>query len=233
MTAGRGLVQDGRMTTSTAAVIPSSAAERAILFAELAEWASNHPNLGLSQTFLHQKASDFINPKVVEKLLVLRERTVDRQVREIAPVVPAAEQIIADAPAPQAESTRAPRFYGPVDLLWTGIYTIETDSGHRTFQVYASPSDAEFAPGKTVLSYLSGPNNTDDYSACGFVEKDHVVVFRRFASNEHLLADIAQLVADPNAALTAKQCRRCGRVLTTPESVAAGYGPECVKKGDR
>lgn len=223
--------------TATHVDLPSTEAERSVLFAELAEWASNHPSLGASQSFLRQMRTDFINPATVRSLLTLRERTVERQVAEITVVEPTVEQFVA-VPLPiepVVESTPAPAplITGMIEKLWPGIYTIETEHGHRTFQVHVQPSDDEFAPGESILSYLCGPNNTDDYIACAFIKPERVIPFRKFRSNDSLMADIAQLVADPDEALKAKHCRRCNRVLTTPESVSAGYGPECVKKGDR
>jgi hypothetical protein len=32
------------------------------------------------------------------------------------------------------------------------------------------------------------------------------------------------------ALIEAGRCKRCGRLLTDPDSVERGYGPECVKK---
>ena len=125
-----------------------------------------------------------------------------------------------------------PDFQGLPD----GIYTVETESGHRTFQVKTQKTDAKFAPGQRILSVLSGPSNTSDYIGLGFVSTN--------ARGEHILrpwkkhrdsspetqAAAATLLADPRSALTAGKCARCQRPLTTPESLTRGLGEYCAGK---
>lgn len=223
--------------TTTRVALPATEAERSVLFAELAEWCSHHSGLNLAQTFLRMYRADRIKGDAVLSLMVLRERVVEREVAALAPVAPAVEQFVEQhlfEQPPTVETTvPAPLITGMIEKLWPGIYTVETATGHRTFRVHVQPSDERFAPGEPILSYLYGPNNTGDYVQCAIIKPDRVIPFRKFRSNDSLMADIAQLVADPDEALKSKHCRRCNRVLTTPESVLAGYGPECSKKGDR
>ena len=51
-----------------------------------------------------------------------------------------------------------------------GTYTVElVDGGHFTFKIQTQELDADFAPGKTVASYLSGSDNESSFSSFAFV----------------------------------------------------------------
>jgi len=127
---------------------------------------------------------------------------------------------------------RKPAAAKPEFHLHPGLYTVVRGGDRRTFRVEVQPSDAKFAPGETILSYLSGSDNTGDYTSMAFVVGSALRVFKRY--RESAVVEFAEaLMADPDAALVAKHCARCGRTLTTPESIAAGFGPECASKGLR
>jgi len=69
----------------------------------------------------------------------------------------------------------------PAAKLFNGRYTVEsTETGeHRTFWVRTQPADAEFAPGKRVVSLLTGSQNDDPscYTNFGFVDDAGIHVF--------------------------------------------------------
>lgn len=123
----------------------------------------------------------------------------------------------------------------PVLAVWTGTYTVvdEATGDRRTFKVTVQPSDAKFAPSATILSVLNGPDNNSDYLGFAFLDGKTVRPWKRFRESADLLRFAEMLVADPDKALVAKACARCGETLTVPESIAAGFGPVCVKKGFR
>lgn len=139
-----------------------------------------------------------------------------------------------------------------LDLVhWDGRYTLEKDTGHRTFRITVQKSDADFAPGETVIEYLSGPNNSDDYTSFGFVKPgSKVIVWKKHRQNLALVADVEAFVAvwqrvaaddsdavdfiealDDNGVLATRRCRRCGEDLSVPESVRQGFGPVCIRRG--
>lgn len=125
-----------------------------------------------------------------------------------------------------------PRF--TTDEVHPGIYTLEKSSGHRTFRVVLQGRDEDFAPGETILEYLTGPNNESDYKGFAFIKGGRLQVWKRFRQGgyEGLLEDAETFMADPDkATLVAKHCLRCGATLSTPESKARGLGPECAKRG--
>ena len=118
-----------------------------------------------------------------------------------------------------------------------GFYTIVSGNTHRTFRVRTNAPDSPFAPNKQAIAYLAGPDNTSDYINFAFVGTDRVFPWKRFSTGyDHIIAAARYLVAgDHDAAgkMYAVQsgcCYRCNRLLTTPESVAAGLGPYCRNK---
>ena len=117
--------------------------------------------------------------------------------------------------------------------VWPGIYTVVLEDHYRTFRVRIQPSDAKFAPGSTILEYLAGKNNDSDYTGFAFVKDGRLVLWKRFRDDGVLADDARAFLADPDAALVAKHCARCGETLSVPTSVAQGFGPTCVKKGLR
>lgn len=116
-----------------------------------------------------------------------------------------------------------------------GVYTVEIEGGHRTFQVKTQKTDAKFAPGKRIVSVLSGKDNEHDYTGIGFVSTDghgthRLSLWKKANVTPETLAAVQVLLADPRSALEAGRCYRCSRLLTTPESLSAGVGPECARK---
>lgn len=110
-----------------------------------------------------------------------------------------------------------------------GIYTAVTETGRATFKISHQAEDADFAPGRDILGVMLGSDNTQ-YTSIGFVNAGHVSLWRRYSTGGYWWSEaLAQLIADPDAALESLKCRRCNRDLTTPESLAIGIGPECAK----
>lgn len=115
--------------------------------------------------------------------------------------------------------------------LFDGIYTLETLTGHRTFRLRTQASDDDFMPGVQIIQYLSGQDNTHDYTSFGHVKGGHLYVWKRHQANEVLVADAKVFIARPDQAEPAVACFRCRRTLTVPASVHNGMGPECAGKG--
>lgn len=115
---------------------------------------------------------------------------------------------------------------------------------HWTFRLRR----VEFAGGRTCLfaSLLTGPDNEASYTYLGVVREDTGEV--RLTAKSGLADDswpvrvlrrvLARLFAGEGAAVEAAgwkvhhegRCGRCGRVLTVPESIETGIGPECAKR---
>lgn len=184
---------------------------------DLVEFARSHTNLTSARTFLAQSANGTLTEGTTRALINIKSAV------ERGSIPRTAHSPIVTEHAP--ESVVEPPKVNP----WAGIYTIETSHGHRTFKVRSNPEDSDFAPGKTVLSFLNGSDNDNDYKGFAFLVDGGAQIWKRFAGNSSLAADTAQFLANPDGALVAKLCARCGHTLTTPGSIAAGYGPDCVK----
>jgi len=130
-----------------------------------------------------------------------------------------------------------------------GFYTcVFKDGDYRTLKVETKPLDAITLPGKTIISYLHGPDNSRDYSGFGFInhDKEGDEVFYLWKkhkkedgspseSAKSLVRAVEILLKKPEKAgleyaTRSGNCYRCGRQLTVPASINAGLGPDCAKK---
>ena len=114
-------------------------------------------------------------------------------------------------------------------------YTVVLDDGRITLRF------SEWK-GKTVISYLKGPDNELDFGGCGTVEGAVFLPWSRFRGGSfaarvaRAVAIIAATGADGRQEMTREyavmsgRCARCGRTLTVPASIHAGLGPDCAAK---
>lgn len=120
-------------------------------------------------------------------------------------------------------------------LTHNGKFTIRsTRTGeHRTFRIKTQATDSKFAPGKRVLSLLTGPDNSNDYKGFAFVDENGIHIWRSkqtpvFQAYVAMLLNLDKHIEDEKVELFAEtRCRVCNRCLTTPESVQSGIGPIC------
>ena len=119
------------------------------------------------------------------------------------------------------------------------LTVLSTATGaHRTFRIATQAADAKFAPGRRVVSLLTGPDNTDNYRGFGFLDvagdRPRITVWKKcrgeqFDALARMLEDLpAHEAAGRVRANLDARCRKCNRHLTTPESVASGIGPICA-----
>lgn len=117
-----------------------------------------------------------------------------------------------------------------------GVFTVVSGSERRTFRVH-TPKMGNLA-GKTILQYLSGSDNTSDYTGFAFVTSTGIAVWKRFQADTTLVR-LARVLLDPKSAAEAGlayamesgNCCKCGRTLTVPASIAMGMGPVCAAGG--
>ena len=122
------------------------------------------------------------------------------------------------------------------------IFTVANPTDDRyTFRIRMK--DAElFRPAKHFLSLLTGPDNTRDYTYMGVVEPETLTV--RLTAKSRLTVDSAPVrVAQWALGRVASgrdfpagyrlyhegRCGHCGRVLSVPESIERGIGPDCFE----
>lgn len=130
-------------------------------------------------------------------------------------------------------------------LAGKAIFTIVSRStGNRfTYKISRSKDNRMF-----FVALLNGADNTSNYGYLGFIRAQNPKVFHH--GRERACAGIdAQSVkafswfwknsvfpyngvrSDAVEVYHCGHCGRCGRLLTVPESIESGMGPECSKKG--
>lgn len=123
-------------------------------------------------------------------------------------------------------------------LAGRAVFTVANDKGdHYTYRV-GKKKDADV----WFVSYLFGPDNTTNYRYLGVIDAD--LKFRLTAKSAAMDAGSRHVkvlewalrrilegggLPDGYSINHAGRCCRCGRMLTVPESIESGIGPECVK----
>lgn len=123
---------------------------------------------------------------------------------------------------------------------YNGTITVtNTETGnHRTFRILTRNFGSQDEPEpKRVVSLLTGPDNGSDYMPFGFIDNQgRVVTWKRYRGQDGKSdwQKFASILTFPEAYPGCEyafsvRCRRCGRELTTPESIKSGIGPICAK----
>ena len=113
---------------------------------------------------------------------------------------------------------------------------------HFTFKVNTLKDTAK--KGEVwFVNVLTGPDNNFDYSYMGMVNKDRSRFFRtkksKISDDAPSFVGFAWFFKMLKTGMEfpeyvhfyhSGRCARCGRKLTTPESIKAGFGPECITK---
>lgn len=119
-----------------------------------------------------------------------------------------------------------------------GTFTVEFANGeYETLRFRRQAPDSTFMPGRLVVGFLSGPDNTNDFQQFGHVdERGQLRIWRRYSNLSggrkdqaaRIVLGGADLAGQRQAyAMRSGRCSRCGRTLTVPASLYAGMGPEC------
>lgn len=117
------------------------------------------------------------------------------------------------------------------------IFTVANPAGeYYTFRVVKAEGEKPL----WFIGLLTGPDNGSDYTYLGILTSDGQV---RLTKKSHYteetkpvrvirwligLLDNNRPLPDGYTLRHEGRCGRCGRRLTTPTSIAQGYGPECV-----
>lgn len=125
-------------------------------------------------------------------------------------------------------------------MAGNATFTIANPKGERyTFKVKYSKKIKQF------FAYaLTGPSNTKDFTYVGMVSNDNVVLTNksRYTPLSKLFNVLNYAFDIVNGKKELKSgyflehnghCGRCGRKLTTPESIKAGIGPVCINKQEK
>jgi hypothetical protein len=121
-----------------------------------------------------------------------------------------------------------------------GIKDEDGEWTRRTLRVRTQSIHAPFAPGRTIIGYLTGTDNDTAYTAVAFLENGVVRYFSRYAGIEQIaiVKQAIDVLVHPKDhleqleayAMESGTCWRCGKTLTVPASLHRGTGPTCAKK---
>lgn len=139
-----------------------------------------------------------------------------------------------ELPMVEAPKERRPDYVST--LTHNGLFTVKSiaTGEHRTFKIATQKPDARFAPGKRVVSLLTGPDNTNNYTGFAFMDEFGVHVWAKMHTKRYVdLANMLEKLNEHEAngkveVYVSTRCRVCNRTLTTPESVKSGIGPICA-----
>ena len=130
-------------------------------------------------------------------------------------------------------------------LAGKAIFTlVSKKTGTRyTYKVTHKDANGPY-PEKWFVSYLIGPDNWTNYRSIGQINKGNMT----FSLTRKAVEAGLSMHSAPVAAFNwtydfvnagkepvgvevwhAGKCGRCGRLLTVPESISSGFGPECIK----
>jgi hypothetical protein len=124
-------------------------------------------------------------------------------------------------------------------LAGRAVFTVQNAAtgGRFTYRV------SRHREGVAFVTVLTGPDNEGDYSYLGTLRQCRKGWYYNHGAKSHVRRDAPSAVAfawlwkrlrwgwplPPSVTLHHEgRCARCGRALTVPESIAAGYGPECI-----
>ena len=169
----------------------------------------------------------------------------DAEMNQVRGRQPLAE-IYAEARKQNGAEQAIPNQLKNLNLIFAGhaYFTIRnSQTGNRfTFRVSKSKSTPQFPNVIHFCSVLTGPDNTSCYTYMGFV-KDPAMPGTSYRHGKKIDAMAQSVQAfkwlmtriEKRVALPASveiwhegRCCRCGRLLTVPESIEAGLGPECA-----
>jgi hypothetical protein len=126
-------------------------------------------------------------------------------------------------------------------FLLAGKATFTVDNGKGEHYTFKATTKDGYQQGTkvTFLSVLTGPDNTSDFTYLGMINSGEVTLTKKSKYNAdsklYKVAKWAVRQVYHNLDLPegyniqhAGKCGKCGRKLTTPQSIATGLGPKCA-----
>lgn len=126
-------------------------------------------------------------------------------------------------------------------LAGKAVFTLQGVNSRYTYKIVRKDASGSYLQDVYFVFLLTGPDNTSEYTYLGILDSasgqvrltrkstyrddSTPVVAIRWAL-KHIWAE--RPLPTPAAILHAGRCGRCGRLLTVPESILSGFGPECA-----
>lgn len=151
------------------------------------------------------------------------------------------EKALQRHPERKLEPAAVPHAITNVHFLSGGnaVFTVSSPKHRYTFRIRRPEPEMPY-----FVSLLSGPDNTRDYTYLGVYNPGQpgvrLTAKSKFTEDSTPVKAIRWAVAMLSSGKTLPEgfkiqhegrCCRCGRVLTVPESIEAGIGPECAQRG--
>ena len=124
-------------------------------------------------------------------------------------------------------------------LAGKAVFTISNGSQHYTYKVRHMPGNDRW-PESWYIYLLTGPDNTSDYTYVGVLKARTGAVLltqkSRYTEDSLPVKVVRWAIGlmwsgkplpEGYSMQHEGRCGRCGRVLTHPESLESGLGPEC------
>lgn len=129
------------------------------------------------------------------------------------------------------------------------IFTVSNGVTHFTYRVYKPDPTTQYPHPAYFIQVLTGPNNTEDYKYVGMLTNVDSTLgpgIKLTSQSRYSAGNLPVVVARWALRVIWQQdrgiymlptgfsilhigaCGRCGRPLTTPESLATGLGPDCA-----
>ena len=129
-------------------------------------------------------------------------------------------------------------------LAGNAVFTIEnTETGNRFTYKVRRKENVDHWEKLHFVMVLTGPDNTSDYTYIGTIFKaekfrstrgsavaENAPSFKAFKWLWEQLGNGGPGLPEKVKFWHEGRCCRCGRVLTVPESIERGLGPECARK---
>lgn len=148
--------------------------------------------------------------------------------------------------AREGQEENRPAFDG-TQVIENGYFTIVLDGSDPEdtdawVTLHVQDDFRDNAPaGSQMVSILTGPDNTRNYSGVGFLQGDRLMVWGKNKGKQSWIDACNDLISyakgDPmmqegreRYAMESGRCSRCHKLLTVPKSIAFGVGPECRKQ---
>lgn len=119
-----------------------------------------------------------------------------------------------------------------------GVFTVVMTDGSR-ISIRVHKGQQGWSRGKLIISYLSGPQNTQDWTRCGYIdfETGGANLNKNYGDDTNLVKAIKVLLGANQEereamgysyAMESSRCFNCNKLLTVPISVYNGLGPVCA-----
>lgn len=128
-------------------------------------------------------------------------------------------------------------------LAGNASFTVKNDTTgkHLTYKVVKHSTEDNLKDGVWFVTTLNGSDNESDFVYIGIITSDGFRITKKSRFSEDAVSvkgfkwlwnnvTTNRELPDNVKFYHAGRCARCGRKLTTPESVETGFGPICMEK---